>query len=115
MFETGDRSKAYEVEDMLICGYRALEKSINKQRSGLIESSDVNAYMRNRRSNNPKLAEQHRQLNRNLRLTPGGRIYYRVHSFNHDHPDLAIETPLEAKRKYLESGYIPQYIKHDDL
>lgn len=26
-----------------------------------------------------------------------------------------IETPLEAKRKYLESGYIPPYIKSDDL
>lgn len=26
-----------------------------------------------------------------------------------------IETPLEAKNKYLEYGYIPSYIKNDDM
>lgn len=47
--------------------------------------------------------------------TPERKIYKRVSSFNRRHPDLAIETPLEAKTKYLETGYIPTYIKHDDL
>ena len=50
-----------------------------------------------------------------FRSTPEGKIYDRVHTFNRDHPDRKIETPLEAKNKYLEYGYIPSYIKNDDL
>lgn len=44
-----------------------------------------------------------------------GKIYSRVKGYNRYHPDLAIETPLEAKQKYLEFGYIPNYIKNYDL
>ena len=44
-----------------------------------------------------------------------GRIYQRVANFNRLHPDKVIETPLEAKQKYLETGYIPNYIKNNDL
>ena len=47
--------------------------------------------------------------------TPEGKIYYRVSSFNRDHPDRKIETALEAKQKYLETGYIPDYVKNDDI
>lgn len=47
--------------------------------------------------------------------TPEGKIYKRVSKFNLRHPDKKIETPLEAKTKYLEWGYIPDYIKNDDL
>ena len=49
------------------------------------------------------------------RSTPEGKIYDRVHSFNQRHPDKIKETPLEAKQKYLQRGYIPDYIKNDDL
>lgn len=49
------------------------------------------------------------------RSTPEGKIYDRVHGFNQRHPDRIIETPLEAKQKYLQRGYIPDYIKSDDL
>jgi len=49
------------------------------------------------------------------RSTPAGKIYDRVHSFNQKHPDQIKETPLEAKNKYLEWGYIPDYIKNNDL
>lgn len=50
-----------------------------------------------------------------LMSTPEGKIYYRVKTFNKRHKDLKIETPLEAKQKYLQRGYIPDYIKNDDL
>lgn len=49
------------------------------------------------------------------RSTPEGKIYNRVCAFNHYHPDQIKETPLEAKQKYLQWGYIPDYIKSDDL
>lgn len=41
------------------------------------------------------------------------KIYRRVYDYNRIHTP--IETPQEAKRKYLESGYIPDYIKSNDL
>ena len=49
------------------------------------------------------------------RSTPEGKIYKRVYEFNRYHPDRQIETALEARDKYLKSGYIPSYIKNDDL
>lgn len=49
------------------------------------------------------------------RSTPEGKIYGRVYSYNRKHPDQIKETPMEAKQKYLQWGYIPDYIKSDDL
>lgn len=72
-------------------------------------------YMRERRKNDTEFAERYREYNRKKLATPEGRIYDRVKAFNRYHPDRAIETPKEARDKYLENGYIPQYIKHDDL
>lgn len=46
---------------------------------------------------------------------PENKIYARVNSFNKIHPELKIETGSEAKNKYLEYGYIPSYIKNNDL
>lgn len=48
---------------------------------------------------------------RELRQKPEYKIYDRVRSFNRRHPDKIVETPLEAKQKYLEWGYIPNYVK----
>ena len=111
--------KSREVEDMLILFYRSIGKGINKNRSGLVYTSDINTYardwQRNKYANDPEFAERDRQYHRQKRATPEGRIYGRVHTFNRRHPDRAIETPLEARDKYLESGYIPNYIKNDDL
>lgn len=45
--------------------------------------------------------------------TPENKIYTRVKDYNRKHTP--IETPLEAKQKYLETGYIPSYIKNNDL
>lgn len=58
---------------------------------------------------------ERKQYAKQWRSTIEGRIYDRVHSFNQKHPDRIIETPLEAKQKYLQRGYIPDYIKSDDL
>lgn len=59
--------------------------------------------------------EQVKQYNTKRNSTPERKIYIRVRDFNRYHPDRAIETPMEAKQKYLEYGYIPDYIKNDDL
>lgn len=128
VFETDDREKALKNEDMLIYGYAALGRCINYQRSGLVSANEKeyrnNQYCKHRDDRLTK-AKKYRELHHDeiieyhklLRLTPQGRIYNRVTAFNQKHPDLAVETPLEAKRKYIESGgtIIPQYIKHDDL
>lgn len=65
-------------------------------------------YWQNRR-------EEHISYLKQRRLTPEGKIYTRVTNFNRLHPNEIIETPLEAKQKYLETGYIPTYIKNNDL
>lgn len=72
-------------------------------------------YLRERRKNDPEFVERCREYGKNRRSTPEGRIYDRVNAFNRYHPDRAIETPKEARDKYLATGYIPTYIKHDDL
>lgn len=59
--------------------------------------------------------EKRKQYDKQRRSTPEGKIYKRVEGFNYRHPDKIIETPLEAKQKYLQRGYIPDYIKNDDL
>lgn len=59
--------------------------------------------------------EQQKEYVKKQRSAPEGKIYSRVQTFNKRNPDKAIETPLEARQKYLETGYIPKYIKNDDL
>lgn len=137
VFETDDREKALKTEDMLICGYAALGRCINKHRSGLIAVPDTKAYDRKRNRdkysndqeyaererqhkrdkyyNDPEWAERKRQYERKKRATPEGKIYYRVQSFNRDHPDLAVESPLEARDNYLKYHIVPDYIRHDDI
>lgn len=44
---------------------------------------------------------------------PENKIYQRVSGYNQTHTP--IETPMEAKQKYLQYGYVPNYIKSDDL
>lgn len=68
-----------------------------------------------REDHREEIKEYSKQYLRNLRSTPEGKIYNRVNSFNKRHPDKIKETPLEAKQKYLQRGYIPDYIKNDDL
>lgn len=113
------REQAMQLEDLLI--QEATEKGycINKQRSGLIEVSDRNAYNRQLYAENEQFRERRKVYKKaymkQRNSTPEGKIYYRVASYNKYHPDLKVETPLEAKKKYLENGYLPDYIKNDDL
>lgn len=110
--------KGREIEDMLICMYTSLGRCLNRRRSGHI-STDKIAYEHIRMTNDNEYADRQREINklykRRVLETPAGKIYNRVKNYNHQHPDRMTETALAAKRKYLESGYIPDYIKNDDL
>lgn len=124
-----ERADAKKIEDKLICFYRSIGQSLNIRRSGLIyedkeyiseynktyhkeHSGDIYLRKKMYRKNN---AEKCREQAKNYRHSNCGKIYYRVFDLNRRHPDRAVETPMEAKLKYLDSGYIPQYIKHDDI
>lgn len=55
-----------------------------------------------------------------FRRTNEGKIYNRVASHNQwltkkGREEDIVETPAEARRKYKEEGYIPSYIKNDDI
>lgn len=55
-----------------------------------------------------------------FRRTNEGKIYNRVASHNQwltnqGKESEIIETPADARRKYKESGYIPTYVKNDDI
>lgn len=122
---------ARKLEDMLILKYRSIGKCLNYRRGDIFNKDTRREADRvrqsERRANNPEhfkeLSKKRYQrnpqkfieLSKKIRSTPEGKIYYRVTNFNRSHPDRAIETPLEAKQKYLEWGYIPDYIKSDDL
>lgn len=126
-----DRETALKLEDFLILMYRSADCCINRNRSGLIELEDKNGYEKRWREEhraerseyNRQWRETHREeqlnykneYNKRNRSTIEGKIYYRVYNFNKQHPDRVAETPREARDKYLESGYIPKYVKHNDL
>lgn len=113
---------------------------INKKCSGGYERDDSKEYRKQyykehkdeslkyqtqwRKDNPEKLKEQRkradsnrkekkREYDKEYRQTPKRKIYMMVANYNRYHTP--IETPLEAMTKYLETGYIPNYIKNDDL
>lgn len=100
---TKEQAEAWE--DRIIQALSMNGMCINKHRSGGLCRDDRQAYHK-------QYSKQH---NKQCRSTPEGKIYNRVAAYNHYHPDKAIETPMEAREKYLETCYIPAYIKHDDL
>lgn len=137
-----DRDMAYRLEDTLILLHRGFGCCINYLRSGLRQAKDRKEYDRLRRLEHHdekleydrKYNQEHREeqkafakqwyysnlerrteYQRKRCQTPEHKIYMRVYHFNEKHPDLAIESPLEAKMKFLENGYIPDYISHDNL
>lgn len=137
------REEALQWEDRLICMYRKLGCCINKQRSGgngkerwrkekekdynrqyyevnkerLIDyqhSDKIKEYKKAyRKEHQFELNIKNKQLMKEYRFRTEYKIYYRVTNYNRNHTP--IETPLEAKQKYIETGYIPSYIKNDDL
>lgn len=115
------KKEAEQVEDWFICKATADGFCINKYRSGGIERNDKQEYMKQRykdrkeeiKSYREDHKEEIKQYHKQRLSTPEGKIYNRVSKYNQRHTP--IETPMEAKQKYLETGYIPNYIKNDDL
>lgn len=117
------KKQAEQVEDWFIRKATADGFCINKNRSGGLWRDDKQSYKRQWEEDHKEHCKQYRKEHNEERKaydkqrlsTIEGRIYCRVKSYNRYHPDKAIETPKEAKQKYLEFGYIPSYIKNDDL
>lgn len=109
------REQALQLEDLLIQEHRNEGHCINKQRSGLITVTDFNAYKRQYISDNDEYRDKQMACMKRWRTTIDGKIYTRVTNYNRLHPDKVTETPMEAKQKYLATGYIPNYIKNNDL
>lgn len=78
-------------------------------------SPEILTYRRNRYKTNIKVKEYHLMKNKERRSTKVGKIYNRVNAYNQTHPDLKVITPAEAKEMYELTGYIPDFIKKDDL
>lgn len=134
--------QAVKIENTLIKLYEEIGCCINKQASGWYYKNNPKEYKKKwHEEHKGRVKEQHKKLyqehkeeikersskyrkehpeqikqwREGFNIKPENKIYNRVHGFNYRHPDKAIETPLEAKQKYLQWGYIPNYIKNDDL
>ena len=135
---TEDEAKHWE--NRLICIYRSIGRCLNKQRSGGITKQDnyKKTYYQEHRNEllekTKKYQEEHKDERKQYKQkyyqehqeelktvfkkrnqTPEGKIYNRVTNYNRLHPNQIKETPLEAKQKYLEYGYILDYIKNNDI
>lgn len=108
------QKQAEQLEDLLIIQARIDNWCINKLNSGGEWRDNRKEYDKNYRQQ-PHIKNYIKNFHKKYYSTPEGKIYNRVNTFNYFHPDRKIETPLEAKQKYLETGYIPSYIKNNDL
>lgn len=106
------KEQAEQLEGLLIKQAKADGWCININNGGGEAKENPKKY---RKQYYEKNKEKVCELTKKLYSTPEGKIYSRVKSFNQYHPDRIIETPMEAKQKYLETGYIPNYIKNNDL
>lgn len=126
-----DKNQAKIIEDRLLVYFQKVGKSLNKFRSGLNAMERYRKEHREERIQqckdwrtrnkehvleyNQKYREQHQEERKEQmkawRSRPEYVIYQKVDTFNRNHPDKKIETALEARRKFIESGYIPDYIK----
>lgn len=108
--------QAEQLEDLLITQATIDGWCINKQGSGGYWRDNQPECMKQyRKEHKEEIKEYYKQYYKQYGSTPEGKIYNRVSSFNHLHPEKMIETPKEARDKYLETGYIPNYIKNNDL
>lgn len=92
------KEQAKQLEDLLITQAKIDGWCINKNRSGDI-ANNLNEWQKN-------WEREYRKKIENI-------IYYRVDNYNKY--NMPIETAKEAKHKYLQTGYIPNYIKNNDL
>lgn len=124
------KSEAMAFEDFYITYYQNKGKSLNTNRSGnylMRKEKEKKEFIEKygdqimelkeekKRTTRKKWNLYRKEKSRQFLSTPEGKIYNRVASFNLSNPDKITEKPIEAKKKYLESGYIPSYIKNDDL
>lgn len=123
------KEQAEALEDRLIVTLSMNDLCINKQRSGGQYREGRQAYMKQYNEDHKEEIKQynkqwleehkeerkayHKKYDKQRNSTPERIIYYRVRNYNKYHTP--IETPMEAKQKYLQWGYIPTYIKNDDL
>lgn len=125
-----DYEMARKLETYLIGMYRSADCCLNQIRSFNDSQYQKEYYTRynkdyyaKHREENQKNCKEYYKENRAKLLdyhkallsTPEGKIYNRVKAFNQSHPDRMIETALEARDKYLQTGYIPDYVKNCDL
>ena len=139
LYCVNDMKTALSLEDRLIIELNC----INKHRSGLI-SSDKNQYYKEKYRTNPEVYQMKRiewkknhqeQVSsyvrkwrkNNLeevrakdriaqaakRSTPAGKIYNRVDSYNRRNNPIV--TPSEAVEMFELTGWVPTFVKHDDL
>lgn len=132
--EFTNKEDALIYEDALIKYYQDKHISLNKNRSGygklqkiektakkLKKEAETNEKKTKRAKNNYiKHKTYFNNYNSNFRQTTEGKIYNRVASYNHyrtkrNKKNEIFETPSEARQKYIDFGYIPSYIKNDDL
>lgn len=131
------KKEAEQWEDRIIQALSMNGLCINKQRSGGYARDDTKTYMQvyykqyrqehkeelkaYKKDYNKQYHQEHKegikaykkQYDKQRLSTPEGKIYNRVKSYNQRHTP--IETPMEAKQRYLATGYIPNYIKNNDL
>lgn len=93
------KEQAQKVEGYLIKRAKADGFSINQIGSG--------GWTKNK--------EKLKEYKRKQLSQPEWKIFNRVNSYNHIHPDRKLITPLEAKEMYELTGYIPDFIKKSDL
>ena len=106
--------QAEQLEDLLIAQATIDGWCINKQRSGGEARDNPKEYHKQYyKEHKEEKHKYYQEYVKQQRSTPEGKIYKRVGNYNRYHTP--IETPLEAKQKYLETGYIPSYIKNNDL
>lgn len=121
-----NKKDALLLEDALIKYYKDEKISLNKNRSGygkikkIEKDTEKQERKKERISNYKKHKEYYANYYSNFRNTNEGKIYYRVNAHNQyckkiGRIEYIIETPAEARKKYLDFGYIPSYIKNDDI
>lgn len=111
------------VEDWFISKATADGFCINERRSGGLAKNDKKMYMKQYNEERKQYYKEYNKVHKEEKKeydkkyrkqrnsTPEGKIYKRVSNYNKRHPDKVVETPMEARQKYLETGYIPNYIK----
>lgn len=89
----------------------------HKEERKLYDKQYYQEHKEERKQNSKQYQEAHKeerkQYDKQRNSTPAGKIYIRVKNYNRNHTP--IETPLEARNKYLEYGYLPSYVKNTDL